>query len=56
MPPYEYEFDRLPIDLIIGDEQIRRQMEQNKNIDEISEGWKAELDEFIKTSRKFHLY
>jgi uncharacterized protein YbbC (DUF1343 family) len=55
-PPYEYEFDRLPIDLIIGDEQIRRQIEKNKKIDEISEGWKAELDIFIKTSRKFHLY
>ncbi len=55
-PPYEYEFERIPIDLIIGDKQIRRRIEENENIDEISESWKEELDEFIKMSREFHLY
>jgi uncharacterized protein YbbC (DUF1343 family) len=55
-PPYEYEFERRPIDLIIGDKQIRRRMEQNESIDEISASWQAELDEFITMSREFHLY
>ncbi|UCH23713.1 MAG: DUF1343 domain-containing protein [Deltaproteobacteria bacterium] len=55
-PPYEYEFERLPIDLIIGNKQIRLQVAEGGNIDEIAASWKAELDEFITISREFHLY
>jgi uncharacterized protein YbbC (DUF1343 family) len=55
-PPYEYETRRLPIDLIIGDGGIRNQIESLEPIEKISESWKPGLDEFLKISRKFHLY
>ena len=55
-PPYEYEYSRLPIDLIMGDREIRQRIEQFENIDEIEKSWKNKLDEFIKISNKFHLY
>ena len=56
LPPYEYEYKQLPIDLIIGDKEIRQRIENQDEIDEIEKSWGKDLDGFIKTSRKFHLY
>lgn len=55
-PPYEYEFERLPIDLILGDKEIRRRIEKNDDIDEIARYWQDDLNEFIGISKMFHLY
>ncbi len=55
-PPYEYEYHNLPIDLIIGDKQIRRYIENLDNLDEIVRSWQPALNEFIAISRQFHLY
>jgi len=55
-PPYEYEFNKLPIDLIIGDAHIRQQIENLDNIDEIAASWKEQLNEFIQISSEFWLY
>jgi len=55
-PPYEYEFERLPIDLLIGDKEIRRRIETFDSIDMIEESWKQDLEEFSEVSRQFHLY
>ena len=56
LPPYEYEFERHPIDLIIGDKDIRMRIEHLDNIDDIEKSWLDDLNGFIETSRKFHLY
>ncbi len=55
-PPYEYEFERMPIDLILGNKEIRTQLEQNKNLDEMEKSWKNELETFSSLKQKFHLY
>jgi uncharacterized protein YbbC (DUF1343 family) len=55
-PPYEYEWEMLPMDMILGSEDIRRQIENLDDIDLISRGWENELDEYIHSSRKFYLY
>jgi uncharacterized protein YbbC (DUF1343 family) len=55
-PPYEYEFERMPIDLIIGDRAIRERLEKLEPVDEIEASWQEELDRFKKVSRKFHMY
>jgi uncharacterized protein YbbC (DUF1343 family) len=55
-PPYEYEFKRHPIDLIIGNKKIRQRIEHLDKIDAIEKSWLHELEEFIQMSRKFHLY
>jgi uncharacterized protein YbbC (DUF1343 family) len=55
-PPYEYEVERLPIDLIIGDKKIRRQIENSDEIYAIEESWRNELEGFAETSRRVHLY
>jgi len=55
-PPYEYEFERMPIDLIIGDRSIRQRLEKLEPVDEIKSSWQEELDRFKKVSKDFHLY
>ncbi len=55
-PPYEYEFERMPIDLIIGDRGVRRRLENLESIDEIEKDWQEELNRFIEIGREFHLY
>jgi uncharacterized protein YbbC (DUF1343 family) len=55
-PPYEYETQRLPIDLIIGDRKIRERIENLESIDQIVESWQTELNEFADISRQFYLY
>jgi len=55
-PPYEYEFNRLPMDLILGDKDIRRQIENTENPEVIEESWNRDLSEFKSISSRFHLY
>jgi uncharacterized protein YbbC (DUF1343 family) len=55
-PPYEYEYERLPIDLIIGDTKIRQRIEAFEEIEEIEKSWQPELTEFKEKSREFYLY
>ena len=55
-PPYEYETERLPIDLIIGDRKIRERIEKLESIDQIVASWQTKLNEFADISRGFYLY
>lgn len=56
LPPYEYEFTRLPIDLIIGDKKIRQRIETFDEPGDIERSWNKNLDEFQTISRGFYLY
>jgi uncharacterized protein YbbC (DUF1343 family) len=55
-PPYEYETQKLPIDLIIGDGNIRSRLENLEPVQTLIESWRDELQEFCEISRGFHLY
>ena len=55
-PPYEYETQRLPIDLIIGSRKIRSRLENMEPVETIAESWQVELNKFSDISRRFHLY
>lgn len=55
-PPYEYEFKKLPIDLIIGDMELRQAIERFDSIDEIADFRKEKLDEFVRITRELWLY
>jgi len=56
LPPYEYEFKKYPIDLIIGNKKIRRSIENLDKIDNIEKSWLDDLNRFLELSRQFHLY
>jgi uncharacterized protein YbbC (DUF1343 family) len=55
-PPYEYEYEKLPIDLIIGDQEIRKAIESFEDIESIEERWADELKEFEKIRKEYFLY
>ena len=55
-PPYEYEFKKLPIDIITGDESIRMGLENGRNVDEMEAGWQEELKGFLAIRKQYLLY
>ena len=55
-PPYEYEYDRLPMDLILGDPMVRTQIEAGTPISDIAADWEASLSTYRKMIEKIYLY
>ena len=55
-PPYEYEFKRLPIDIITGDEEIRKGLEVGRDLDEMEQSWQEELKGFLVKRKQYLLY
>jgi uncharacterized protein YbbC (DUF1343 family) len=55
-PPYEYEHEKLPIDLLIGDAAVRRRIEALEPVESIEASWQNELEEFREMRREFFLY
>ena len=55
-PPYEYETRRLPIDLLIGDQEIRRALESGQSIIELEGSWMAGVNDFLRLRKKYLLY
>jgi len=55
-PPYEYEFKRLPLDLILGDRALREQLRQGKEILVMETGWQQELQTFDDARKNYFLY
>jgi uncharacterized protein YbbC (DUF1343 family) len=55
-PPYEYEYERLPLDLILGRRELRQVLEAGRPVAELAEGWRAELQEFERLRRQVMLY
>lgn len=55
-PPYEYEYERMPIDLILGNGQMRHQLESGVPVAEMEASWKADLDRFSKCRAAAFLY
>jgi uncharacterized protein YbbC (DUF1343 family) len=55
-PPYEYEYDRLPLDLILGDPVIREDLCSLEDIKRIRERWEPELETFKAASKDCYLY
>ena len=55
-PPYEYEYDRLPIDLLTGDPKIRQGLEKNLPLVQLEQDWTMGLQEFLQQRQEHLLY
>jgi uncharacterized protein YbbC (DUF1343 family) len=55
-PPYEYEFEKWPIDLILGDGDLRRRIEQMEDLMILEAGWREALAAYRQRSRALWLY
>jgi uncharacterized protein YbbC (DUF1343 family) len=55
-PPYEYEFEKLPIDLILGSKQVREALADGEDIVELERSWQDDLQQFNDARQKYFLY
>lgn len=55
-PPYEYEYEKLPIDLILGNYDLRAAIQEGRDIFDIREFWLKGYDEFKELRRPYLLY
>ena len=55
-PPYEYEHDKMPIDILAGSCTLQQQVESGVPIAEIAAGWKDDETGFERLRRSFLKY
>lgn len=55
-PPYEYEHEKMPIDILAGTPSFRLQVEAGESAQAIADGWKPALVEFARVAAPFTLY
>ncbi|HSD92421.1 MAG TPA: DUF1343 domain-containing protein [Methyloceanibacter sp.] len=55
-PPYEYEHDKMPIDILAGSAELREQIEAQVPLEDIAAGWRSGEAEFAATIRPYLLY
>jgi uncharacterized protein YbbC (DUF1343 family) len=55
-PPYEYERERLPIDILAGSDLLRRQIESDAPLAEIVASWREDEAAFERIRKPFLLY
>ncbi len=55
-PPYEYEFEKLPFDLITGDPSVRKAIEGLDPLEDLEQTWSEDLKCFEEIRRSYLLY
>ncbi len=55
-PPYEYEHDKMPIDILAGSPELREQIEQQIPLDDIAASWLSGVREFEEIKELYLLY
>jgi len=55
-PPYEYEFEKLPFDILSGSDRLRKDIEEGKSLKDMEYWWNDELESFRKIREKYLVY
>ena len=55
-PPYEYEHNKMPIDILAGSSELREQIEGGVSARDIARSWQPAVDAFSKTRDRFLIY
>jgi uncharacterized protein YbbC (DUF1343 family) len=55
-PPYEYEFDKAPIDILAGSPALREAIDAGARAEDIAAGWTAEAAAFMAARARFVRY
>jgi uncharacterized protein YbbC (DUF1343 family) len=55
-PPYEYEYDRLPFDLLAGDPMVREGLERGVPVTALEQQWQGGLEAFLRQRQDYLLY
>jgi uncharacterized protein YbbC (DUF1343 family) len=54
-PPYEYETEKMPIDILAGTDKLRIGIEKDGKLDQMEEWWQEQCQQFHRTYRKRYL-
>src|SRR5690349_17366579 len=55
-PPYEYEHEKMPIDILAGSDTLRQQIERGVSIEEIAASWRDDEEQFRRLRAPYLLY
>ena len=55
-PPYEYEFDKMPFDILAGDTRLRECLVRNGDLEKEASDWIDERASFISKFAQIALY
>ena len=55
-PPYEYEHEKLPFDILAGSSELREQIEAGITAEEIARSWEPAVAEFNRLRERFLMY
>jgi uncharacterized protein YbbC (DUF1343 family) len=51
-PPYEYETEKTPIDILCGTDRVRKEIDGSEDLDRMEAWWREECHQFERTVRK----
>ncbi len=55
-PPYEYEHDKEPIDILYGSDRLRRTLDEGGSVQAFIDSWRPEEDAFRRERERYLLY
>jgi uncharacterized protein YbbC (DUF1343 family) len=55
LPPYEYETEKMPVDILAGTDSLRKDIENGEAIERMEELWQEECSQFERYYRKKYL-
>jgi uncharacterized protein YbbC (DUF1343 family) len=55
-PPYEYEHEKMPIDILAGSDVLRQQIESGMPVEDIAASWRGDEEAFLRLRRPYLLY
>ncbi len=55
-PPYEYEYERLPIDILAGSPELREGIEADASVSDLAAAWDQDAAAFAPVREQFLLY
>jgi uncharacterized protein YbbC (DUF1343 family) len=55
-PPYEYEQDKEPIDILYGSDRLRQTLDADGEADALVRSWRVDEEDFRRTRQKYLLY
>ncbi len=55
-PPYEYETEKLPFDILCGNDRIRKTIEAGSSVKALEKEWKDQCADFARQRKPFLLY
>jgi uncharacterized protein YbbC (DUF1343 family) len=54
--PYEYEYEKMPMEILCGSARIVKLIEENASLDRFRQSWQVDVETFLRLRRPYLLY